>query len=132
MRQTDQPGIIAAVSSEFASAGINISFMTVSRVAKGTEAIMAIGVDSAPTAEVGCGWGWAGGRWAGEGSRDSAKGRPLPCCRWTGWAQVPSMPEREEAGTRPSGWQIGWQACVRLGTSACLASAAALRGWCRS
>jgi D-3-phosphoglycerate dehydrogenase len=40
------------VSSEFAAASINISFMTVSRVAKGTEAIMAIGVDSAPTAEV--------------------------------------------------------------------------------
>jgi hypothetical protein len=53
VRQTDQPGIIAAVSSEFAAASINISFMTVSRVAKGTEAIMAIGVDSAPTAEVG-------------------------------------------------------------------------------
>jgi D-3-phosphoglycerate dehydrogenase len=31
---------------------INISFMSVSRVAKGTQAIMAIGVDEAPSAEV--------------------------------------------------------------------------------
>ena len=33
---------------------INISFMSVSRVAKGTQAIMAIGVDEAPTPEVSC------------------------------------------------------------------------------
>ncbi|EFN59904.1 hypothetical protein CHLNCDRAFT_56437 [Chlorella variabilis] len=52
VRQTDQPGIIAAVSSEFAASKVNISFMTVSRVAKGTEAIMAIGVDEAPSAAV--------------------------------------------------------------------------------
>ena len=52
MRQTDQPGIIAAVSSEFAKAAINISFMTVSRVSKGREAIMAIGVDEAPSPAV--------------------------------------------------------------------------------
>jgi hypothetical protein len=52
VRQTDQPGIIAAVSSEFASQKLNISYMTVSRESKGTEAIMAIGVDSAPSAAV--------------------------------------------------------------------------------
>jgi D-3-phosphoglycerate dehydrogenase len=52
VRQNDQPGIIAAVSTEFAKNNINISFMSVSRVAKGTQAIMAIGVDEAPSAEV--------------------------------------------------------------------------------
>ena len=48
VRQTDQPGIIAAVSTELAKAGVNISFMTVCRTAKGREAIMAIGVDGTP------------------------------------------------------------------------------------
>lgn len=52
VRQRDQPGIIAAVSGEFAKHDINISYMSVSRQAKGLEAIMAIGVDSAPNAEV--------------------------------------------------------------------------------
>ena len=66
VRQTDQPGIIAAVSSEFAKAAINISFMTVSRVSKGREAIMAIGVDETPSPAVSqaarqtAGLGWAG------------------------------------------------------------------------
>lgn len=52
VRQTDQPGIIAAVSSELASNGINISYMTVSRVDRGNEAIMAIGMDGQPAAAV--------------------------------------------------------------------------------
>ncbi|PSC74816.1 D-3-phosphoglycerate dehydrogenase family [Micractinium conductrix] len=52
VRQTDQPGIIAAVSSELATNKINISFMSVAREAKGTQAIMAIGVDEAPSAAV--------------------------------------------------------------------------------
>jgi len=52
VRQTDQPGIIANVSSELSKANVNISFMTVCRTAKGREAIMAIGVDEAPAPEV--------------------------------------------------------------------------------
>jgi D-3-phosphoglycerate dehydrogenase len=48
VRQTDQPGIIAGVSSELAKNGINISYMTVSRAGKGADAIMAIGVDGRP------------------------------------------------------------------------------------
>lgn len=52
VRQTDQPGIIAAVSSELAQQNINVSYMTVCRVGKGTEAIMAIGVDGQPTSQV--------------------------------------------------------------------------------
>lgn len=52
VRQTDQPGIIAAVSTELARNNINVSFMTVSRVGKGTEAIMAIGVDEQPGDDV--------------------------------------------------------------------------------
>ncbi|KAL4447497.1 hypothetical protein ABPG75_004716 [Micractinium tetrahymenae] len=52
VRQTDQPGIIAGVSTEFAKNGINISFMSVAREARGTQAIMAIGVDETPSAEV--------------------------------------------------------------------------------
>lgn len=51
-RQTDQPGIIAAVSSLLGSAGINISYMTVSRTGRGQDAIMAIGVDAAPPKDV--------------------------------------------------------------------------------
>ena len=69
MRQTDQPGIIAAVSSEFAKAAINISFMTVSRVSKGREAIMAIGVDETPSPAVSQAAGQTGRHtdsWAGQ------------------------------------------------------------------
>ena len=51
-RQTDRPGIIAAVSALLGDAGINISYMTVSRTGKGADAIMAIGVDAAPAAGV--------------------------------------------------------------------------------
>jgi D-3-phosphoglycerate dehydrogenase / 2-oxoglutarate reductase len=53
VRQTDQPGIIAGVSSELANNAINISYMTVSRVRDGSnEAIMAIGVDGQPDNQV--------------------------------------------------------------------------------
>lgn len=51
-RQTDQPGIIAAVSAVLGEAGINISFMTVSRTGKGRDAVMALGVDSQPDADL--------------------------------------------------------------------------------
>ncbi|GMH45797.1 hypothetical protein BSKO_13760 [Bryopsis sp. KO-2023] len=51
VRQVDQPGIIAAIASEFAKGDLNVSFMTVTRTGKGQEAIMAIGVDEEPSAE---------------------------------------------------------------------------------
>lgn len=51
-RQTDQPGIIAGVSSKLASYNLNINYMTVSVASKGQEAIMAIGVDGAPSSDV--------------------------------------------------------------------------------
>ena len=51
-RQSDRPGIIAAVSSLLGTAGINISYMTVSRTGRGEDAIMAIGVDAAPPKDV--------------------------------------------------------------------------------
>jgi D-3-phosphoglycerate dehydrogenase len=52
VRQTDQPGIIAGVSSALATSNMNVSYMTVSRVGKGDQAIMAIGVDEQPSAQV--------------------------------------------------------------------------------
>jgi D-3-phosphoglycerate dehydrogenase len=52
VRQTDQPGIIAGVSSELATNNVNVSYMTVSRVGKGDQAIMAIGVDEQPSTKV--------------------------------------------------------------------------------
>ena len=40
------------MSAILAQNSINVSYMTVSRVGKGTEAIMAIGVDGQPSVEV--------------------------------------------------------------------------------
>ena len=47
-KQVDQVGVIAGVSTELARAGINVSFMTVSRETRGRDAIMAVGVDETP------------------------------------------------------------------------------------
>eukprot|EP01023_Acetabularia_acetabulum_P044097 TRINITY_DN4420_c0_g1_i1.p1 TRINITY_DN4420_c0_g1~~TRINITY_DN4420_c0_g1_i1.p1 ORF type:complete len:619 (+),score=148.23 TRINITY_DN4420_c0_g1_i1:67-1923(+) len=52
VRQKDQPGVIAALSSLLGEAGVNISFMTVARLAKGQDAIMAAGIDTEPAPEV--------------------------------------------------------------------------------
>ena len=49
VRQQDRPGLIAAVAQELASDQINVSFMSVGRQQKGTDAMMCIGVDSAPS-----------------------------------------------------------------------------------
>eukprot|EP00199_Chlamydomonas_sp_CCMP681_P000211 CAMPEP_0119102720 /NCGR_PEP_ID=MMETSP1180-20130426/1359_1 /TAXON_ID=3052 ORGANISM="Chlamydomonas cf sp, Strain CCMP681" /NCGR_SAMPLE_ID=MMETSP1180 /ASSEMBLY_ACC=CAM_ASM_000741 /LENGTH=582 /DNA_ID=CAMNT_0007087047 /DNA_START=100 /DNA_END=1848 /DNA_ORIENTATION=+ len=49
-RQLDQPGIVSAVSTLLAEDNVNISFMTVGRTGKNKEAIMAIGIDSEPSA----------------------------------------------------------------------------------
>ncbi|KAK9817004.1 hypothetical protein WJX72_008115 [[Myrmecia] bisecta] len=48
VRQSDQPGLIAAVSNVLAKGSVNISFMTVCRTGRGEDAIMAIGVDDKP------------------------------------------------------------------------------------
>jgi D-3-phosphoglycerate dehydrogenase len=52
VQQTDRPGLIGAVGMELAKADVNISFMTVARTGRGKDAIMAIGVDEAPTGHV--------------------------------------------------------------------------------
>jgi ACT domain/D-3-phosphoglycerate dehydrogenase intervening domain len=52
VRQQDRPGLIAAVASALAKDGVNVSFMTVGRIDKGSDAIMCIGVDSEPAASV--------------------------------------------------------------------------------
>lgn len=51
-RQRDQPGIVGNVGMALAKGNINISFMTVCRTTRNEEAIMAIGIDDEPTAEV--------------------------------------------------------------------------------
>lgn len=51
-RQRDQPGIVGQVGMALAKGEINISFMTVCRTTRNEEAIMAIGIDDEPTAEV--------------------------------------------------------------------------------
>jgi formyltetrahydrofolate hydrolase len=51
-RQKDQPGIVGAIGTILAEDKVNISFMTVCRTAKNQEAIMAIGIDEEPGAEV--------------------------------------------------------------------------------
>ncbi|KAK2075717.1 hypothetical protein QBZ16_001458 [Prototheca wickerhamii] len=52
VRQSDQPGIIATVASELAKKNINISFMSVGRTGRGADAIMAIGIDDTPDADL--------------------------------------------------------------------------------
>lgn len=50
-RQKDQPGVISAVSTVLAEAGVNISFMSVS-VTPNNDAVMALGLDQEPTPEL--------------------------------------------------------------------------------
>eukprot|EP00775_Hariotina_reticulata_P007963 gene7964-8161_t len=51
-RQRDQPGIVGTVGMALAKGNINISFMTVCRTTRNEEAIMAIGIDDEPSAEI--------------------------------------------------------------------------------
>lgn len=51
-RQRDQPGIVGSVGMALAKGDINISFMTVCRTSRNEEAIMAIGIDDEPSADV--------------------------------------------------------------------------------
>ncbi|KAL5559090.1 hypothetical protein UlMin_035301 [Ulmus minor] len=50
-RQVDQPGMIGKVGTILAEDNVNISFMSVGRIAPGKQAVMTIGVDEAPSRE---------------------------------------------------------------------------------
>ncbi|GAB2267577.1 D-3-phosphoglycerate dehydrogenase 1, chloroplastic [Dionaea muscipula] len=50
-RQVDQPGMIGRVGSILGEENVNVSFMSVGRIAPRTHAIMAIGVDDLPSNE---------------------------------------------------------------------------------
>ena len=50
-RQIDKPGVIAAVATVLSSAGINISYMSVS-VTPDNDAVMALGLDQDPTEDL--------------------------------------------------------------------------------
>lgn len=50
-RQVDQPGMIGKVASILGDENVNVSFMSVSRIAPGKQAVMAIGVDEQPSKE---------------------------------------------------------------------------------
>ncbi|KAK0582359.1 hypothetical protein LWI29_024667 [Acer saccharum] len=50
-RQVDQPGMIGKVGSVLGEENVNVSFMSVGRIAPRKQAVMAIGVDEQPTKE---------------------------------------------------------------------------------
>ncbi|EPS63421.1 phosphoglycerate dehydrogenase [Genlisea aurea] len=50
-RQVDQPGMIGKVGTVLAEENVNVSFMTVGRIAPRKQAVMAIGVDEEPSKE---------------------------------------------------------------------------------
>lgn len=51
-RQVDQPGIIGKVGSLLGDENVNVSFMSVGRIAPQKQAVMTIGVDEEPSREV--------------------------------------------------------------------------------
>ncbi|KAK9690933.1 hypothetical protein RND81_09G164300 [Saponaria officinalis] len=51
-RQVDQPGMIGQVGSVLGDENVNVSFMSVGRLAPRTHAVMAIGVDDQPSSQV--------------------------------------------------------------------------------
>jgi len=51
-RQVDQPGMIGKVGSILGEENVNVSFMSVGRLAPRTHAVMAIGVDDQPSNQV--------------------------------------------------------------------------------
>ncbi|XP_057548881.1 D-3-phosphoglycerate dehydrogenase 3, chloroplastic-like [Amaranthus tricolor] len=51
-RQVDQPGMIGKVGSVLGEENVNVSFMSVGRLAPRTHAVMAIGVDEQPSSRV--------------------------------------------------------------------------------
>ena len=50
-RQVNQPGMIGTVGSILGEENVNVSFMSVGRIAPGKQAVMAIGVDDQPSKE---------------------------------------------------------------------------------
>ncbi|KAL5698121.1 hypothetical protein ACHQM5_029200 [Ranunculus cassubicifolius] len=50
-KQVDQPGMIGQVRTILAEANVNVSFMSVGRIAPRKQAVMAIGVDEKPSTE---------------------------------------------------------------------------------
>ncbi|CAI0557616.1 unnamed protein product [Linum tenue] len=50
-RQVDQPGMIGKVGSILGQENVNVSFMSVGRIAPRKQAVMAIGVDDQPSKE---------------------------------------------------------------------------------
>ncbi|KAL5698102.1 hypothetical protein ACHQM5_029181 [Ranunculus cassubicifolius] len=50
-KQVDQPGMIGQVGTILAEANVNVSFMSVGRIAPRKQAVMAIGVDEKPSKE---------------------------------------------------------------------------------
>ena len=50
-RQVDQPGMIGTVGSILGEENVNVSFMSVGRIAPRKQAVMAIGVDDQPSKE---------------------------------------------------------------------------------
>lgn len=50
-RQVDQPGLIGKVGSILGEENVNVSFMTVGRIAPRKQAVMTIGVDDEPSRE---------------------------------------------------------------------------------
>jgi len=48
-RQVDQPGMIGSVGSVLGEENVNVSFMSVGRIAPRKHAVMAIGVDEEPS-----------------------------------------------------------------------------------
>lgn len=48
-RQVDQPGMIGKVGSVLGEENVNVSFMSVGRIAPRKQAVMAIGVDEPPS-----------------------------------------------------------------------------------
>ncbi|CAH2053303.1 unnamed protein product [Thlaspi arvense] len=50
-RQVDQPGMIGRVGGILGDENVNVSFMSVGRIAPGKQAVMAIGVDEQPSKE---------------------------------------------------------------------------------
>jgi hypothetical protein len=93
---------VAGISNLLAQSNINISFMTVCRTARNEDAIMAIGIDEEPSAEVRL---WAGtwGVWGGSlraaavrcSCSCSCVDPALPCC------QPPASPTPPAAALCP-------------------------------
>jgi hypothetical protein len=117
-RQRDQPGIVAGISTLLAQNGVNISFMTVCRTARNEDAIMAIGIDEEPSAEVRCGWRLASLASRGRSCRPAAAAGPLllpggRCTRCSCGQHAPRPARARAASTLPRVLTRALPACAR-------------------